>query len=45
MIERGITTARVGCRNPGEKGYDGQLDDLRIYARALSAAEIATLAK
>jgi hypothetical protein len=34
----------VGCRSSSEVPYDGTIDDLRIYARALDDAEIAALA-
>ena len=41
----GRTTLRVGNNGPrGHKGYDGGLDDLRIYTRALSAAEVRSIA-
>jgi hypothetical protein len=40
----------IGAKNAPAKGlleafYDGRLDDVRIYNRALSAAEVATLAR
>jgi uncharacterized protein len=35
----------LGCRFPGEPSYEGTLDDVRVYSRALSATEIAALAK
>jgi large repetitive protein len=37
--------AWLGCRIPTEPTYDGLIDDVRIYSRALSAEEIATLAR
>lgn len=37
-----LTVAQV---HNGENGFEGQFDDLRVYARALSAKEIAELAK
>ena len=41
----GRTTLKVGNKSRnGHKQYDGGLDDLRIYTRALSAAEIRSIA-
>jgi len=37
-----LTVAQV---HNGENGFEGQFDDLRVYARALSAKEVAELAK
>lgn len=39
-----VTNARVGTWQPPEEMFDGAVDDLRIYARALTAAEIMRLA-
>lgn len=39
------STARLGCSSPGTSGYVGLVDDLRIYGRALTDAEITTLAQ
>ena len=42
----GVTTAgllRIGDTSLGGNGWNGQLDDLRIYRRALTQPEIATL--
>lgn len=36
---------RIGCRAGLLKVYDGDLDDLRIYGRALSPSEISDLAR
>ena len=36
---------RIGIRGDGSEPYDGAVDDVRIYARALALAEIAALAK
>lgn len=36
---------RVGCEAGLLRGYDGLLDDLRVYARVLSESEISALAK
>jgi hypothetical protein len=38
-------TARLGCSSSGASNYVGLVDDLRIYGRALSNAEISTLAQ
>jgi hypothetical protein len=36
---------RLGCRFPGQSPWDGLVDEVRIYTRALMPAEIATLSK
>lgn len=36
---------RIGCSEPGRKGYVGLVDDLRVYGRVLSDAEITALAQ
>lgn len=36
--------ARLGCKAPGERVFDGVIDDLRIYARRLTDAEITKIA-
>ena len=38
------TTIRVGCRGDDSNYFPGIIDDVRIYSRALDAAEIAALA-
>jgi hypothetical protein len=38
-------TARIGCRSDGTQSFDGIVDDVRIFDRALTAAEVATLAR
>jgi hypothetical protein len=38
------STARLGCRSDGSGYFDGALDEVRIYGRALDATEIAALA-
>ncbi len=38
-------SARMGCRSDGTQPFDGILDDVRAYARALSPEEIAELAR
>jgi hypothetical protein len=38
-------TARLGCRSDGAQNIDGIVDDVRLFSRALSAAEIAALAQ
>lgn len=35
----------LGCRGGFESFFDGQIDDLRVYSRALTQAEITTLAQ
>lgn len=35
---------RIGARGDGANGFDGEIDDVRVYDRALSAQEIAALA-
>lgn len=37
--------ARLGCKTPNDKRFDGVVDDLRIYARVLTEAEITSLAQ
>jgi hypothetical protein len=37
--------AWIGCRGGTEPPYDGLVDDIRIYSRALTPAEITALAK
>ncbi|MHC5067017.1 MAG: LamG-like jellyroll fold domain-containing protein, partial [Planctomycetota bacterium] len=41
----GIVACVLGGENAGARYYDGSIDDLRIYGRALSAAEIAELSQ
>jgi len=36
--------ARIGCRGDGTEAFDGIIDEVRIYGRALGANEIAGLA-
>lgn len=38
------TTIRVGCRGDDSQYYAGMIDEVRVYSRALSDAEIAALA-
>ncbi len=38
------TTIRIGCRGDDSNYYPGVIDEVRVYSRALSDAEIATLA-
>ena len=38
------TSLRVGVRRPGLNWHTGHLDELRIYSRALSPAEVTSLA-
>jgi hypothetical protein len=37
--------AWIGCRGGDEPSFDGLLDDVRVYARALSVAELEALAQ
>jgi hypothetical protein len=37
-------SVRIACRGQNDRWFDGTIDELRIYRRALSAAEIAALA-
>lgn len=37
--------ARIGCQDVADKVFDGIVDDVRIYSRALAESEIATLAQ
>ena len=39
------TTIRIGCRGDDSNYFPGVIDDVRIYSRALSATEVAALAK
>ncbi len=39
------STIRVGCRGDDTNFFDGTIDDVRVYSRALSAAEVMALAK
>lgn len=39
------STIRIGCRGDDTNFFGGVVDDVRVYSRALSAAEIAALAK
>ena len=39
------STIRIGCRGDDTNFFGGIVDDVRVYSRALSAAEIAALAK
>lgn len=39
------TTIRIGCRGDDTNFFDGIIDDVRVYARALGPTEIAALAK
>jgi hyaluronoglucosaminidase len=37
-------TTKIGCRNStGDQAFDGTIDDVRIYDRALNAEEIQQL--
>lgn len=45
IIEDTTASLFVGCRKPGYGHFKGALDEVRLYARALSADEIAALAK
>jgi hypothetical protein len=38
-------TARIGCRSDGTQSFDGIVDDVRIFDRALTPAEVAELAR
>jgi hypothetical protein len=40
-----LARGRLGCRQPSEPPFDGWLDDVRVYSRALDATEVAALAK
>jgi hypothetical protein len=37
------TTFRIGIRQDGIQGFDGRIDDVRVYNRVLTAAEIIAL--
>ena len=39
------STIRIGCRGDDSNYFDGVIDEVRVYARALDAAEITALAK
>jgi CubicO group peptidase (beta-lactamase class C family) len=39
------TTIRIGCRGDDQYYFSGMIDEVRIYSRALSDAEIAALAQ
>lgn len=39
-----VSPVTLGNRSAGDRGLDGWLDDVRIYNRALTASEVATLA-
>ncbi|HPS56430.1 MAG TPA: LamG domain-containing protein, partial [Sedimentisphaerales bacterium] len=39
----GITTFTIGCRNDGTIPYQGKIDEFKIYDRALSRQEIASI--
>ena len=41
--EGGLTVGTANCLNPGESSFEGLIDELRIYNRALREAEVATL--
>ncbi len=38
-------SVRIGCKGDGSSYLDGTIDEVRIYSRALSSAEIAALAQ
>jgi hypothetical protein len=38
-------TARLGCRSDGTQAFDGIVDDVRIFSRALTPAEVAAVAQ
>jgi hypothetical protein len=38
-------TVRIGCKGDGSAYLDGTVDEVRIYSRALSGAEVAALAQ
>lgn len=42
-ISTGFSTAKIGVGVEGGNNFSGQLDDIRIYRRALSASEVAGL--
>jgi hypothetical protein len=44
IATNGGVSAWVGANPDGSRFWDGVIDDVRIYDRALSAGEIATLA-
>ena len=39
------STIRIGCRGDDTNYFDGVIDEVRVYSRALGASEIASLAK
>jgi hypothetical protein len=44
VFDAGIQSNRIGCRyQSGDQPFDGQIDDVRIYNRALSADDITAL--
>ena len=39
------STIRIGCRGDDTNYFDGVIDEVRVYSRALGASEIASLAQ
>jgi len=44
ILEDTTATVRIGCRADTDRYFDGVIDEVRLYRRALTVQEIATLA-
>ncbi|MBS2017099.1 MAG: LamG domain-containing protein [Deltaproteobacteria bacterium] len=45
LVEDPTTNVRIGCRGDGAGFFDGIIDEVRLYARALTPTEIAILSR